>query len=79
MFSFRMIGDTRIECQDANSLRENTQGKAVSSLRTGAEPGGSASAEPPIPPSITVSVMMSDHLVAEAAPTLASASNARMS
>ena len=38
LFSFRMIGDTRIECQDANSAWKNTQSKTAGSDRAGAEP-----------------------------------------
>ena len=45
LFSFRMIGDTRIECQDANSAWEDTESKTVGSHRTGAEPRSPASAE----------------------------------
>src|ERR1700690_4352237 len=45
LFSFRMIGDTRIECQDANPACEDTESKTVGSHGTGAEPRSPASAE----------------------------------
>src|SRR5713101_4791880 len=41
MFSFRMISDTRIECQNANSEGETAWIGPVGSGRGGVEPGSS--------------------------------------
>src|ERR1700686_2428659 len=41
LFSFRMIGDTRIECRHANSQRKTTRIGPTGSHRGGTEPGRS--------------------------------------
>jgi hypothetical protein len=40
-----MIGDTQMECQDANPAWEDTESKTVGSHGTGAEPRSPASTE----------------------------------